>query len=137
MRRRLSDDEREIRKGTGIPIWKWWPFAAIFLTLLVVSFDHALFERCIGDPLEGRRLGGARLLLALPCSPLLLRGSPSEWLMFACIWIPVPPAVRCWTWAKRSNAYWHGVRWREAERRAQKRAKTIDQKDTFSDLERK
>ena len=122
MRRRLTREEREIRQGSGIPFTRWWPIPAIFLALGWAAFDSMLFVRCLGDPLQYGGRGGAviRMLVAIPCSPLLLRGPSSGWLLFAAIWVSVLFAVRNYRWAKRQRAYWNGVRAREQERRAAK-----------------
>ncbi len=62
-----------------------------------------------------------RLALAYPCSPYLLRGSWSEWLLFAALWAPIPFAVLNFFWVKRHEAYWDQIRQREKEKRAEKR----------------
>lgn len=124
MRRRLTDEEREIRSGRGIPLGRFWAFPVMGLMVMLVSFDTALFERCLGNPLDMGGKGGAavRMAAAVPCSVFLLGGSAWEWLLFVGLWAPLPFALLNRGWAKRHKAYWDGVRHREAERRAEKRA---------------
>jgi hypothetical protein len=124
MRRRLTKEEREIRRGSGIPFSRWWPVVPIFLAILVISTERQLFIDCIGNPIDGRSRFAAvvRAVAGVGCSPLLLRGSPADWLVLTALWIPVPFAVRNWRWAKRSKAYWDPIRQRQNERRKQLRA---------------
>jgi len=122
MRRRLTNEEREIRSGRGIPLHRWWPLPFMFLILMLISFDHPLFQRCLGISLDGRGRGGAivGMVAAAPCSVFLLRGSPFEWILFAALWAPVPFAIRNHRWMKRHREYWDEARLREAQRRAEK-----------------
>ena len=123
MRRRLTNEEREIRSGRGIPFDRWWPLLFILLiAVLIASLDLGLFERCLGHPLEGggKGVAGVRLFAAIPCSVFLLRGGPLEWVLFAALWGPLPIAIRNYRWYKRHTLYWDEVRRREAKRRAEK-----------------
>jgi hypothetical protein len=94
----------------------------IFIAVVIASLDFSMFERCTGKPLDGGGRSGvwARAALAYPCSPFLLRGGASDWLLFAALWLPVPFAVVNWFWLKRHQAYWDRIREREKERRAEK-----------------
>jgi hypothetical protein len=121
MRRRLTDDEREIRKSRGIPIVRFWPFALMLLADFVICSDTQLFRQCIGNPLYGRGGGGARLFAAIACSPYYLHGSLFHLLIFACLWGPIPFAVVEILWMRRHGAYWNEVRAQEKIKRAEKR----------------
>lgn len=126
MRRRLTNEEREIRGGRGIPFGRWWPILMFLFAMITISSSNlSLFERCLGNPLEGNGRGPAavRMLVTIPCSLFLLRGGPLEWLLFAGLWVPVPIAIRNYRWGKRHEAYWDKVRLREAQRRAEKRSR--------------
>jgi hypothetical protein len=124
-RRRLTDEEREIRAGAGIPLKRWWPVLAILIVWTIAAANSQVFGACLGDPLEGRGRGIAAVRFAAigPCSPYLLRGSPLEWLLFISMWAPIPFAILNWRWAKRHRAHWDAVRAREKIRRAEKRDK--------------
>jgi hypothetical protein len=121
--RRLSDEEREIRRSAGIHFNRWWPAAIIVVAVIIASSDVSMLERCIGKPLDGGGRGGAwvRVALAYPCSPFLRFGSWGEWLLLAALWLPIPFGVLNWRWLKRHEAYWDRIRQREKERRAAKR----------------
>lgn len=137
MRRRLTDEEREIRSSAGIPIKRWWPFVAFYLWPFVASFDSSMLERCVGrfeagnghGPEwvnlalhgSGRDAAFVQAVLAYPCSPFLLRGSAGEMLLFVAMLIPVPFAILNWFWLKRHKAYWDGIRARQKVMRAAKR----------------
>ena len=125
--RRLTDEEREIRSSRGIPLARWWPFAAILLVALFASFDVPMLHRCAGNLAVAPGRAGAlvRLALAYPCSPLLLWRSWLERLLFAALWLPVPFAVVDLLWVKRHEAYWDRIRQREKERRTEKRAQKL------------
>jgi hypothetical protein len=84
-----------------------------------------MLERCAGKFAEGHGRIGAwvRAALAYPCSPLLLRGPWTEWLLFGAMWLPLPFAILSWSWFKRHEAYWDSIRQREKERRAEKRGR--------------
>ena len=127
MRRRLTDEEREIRSGAGIPVKRWLPFAAIYLWPFVTSLDTSMLERCAGRSADGSGRAGAweRVALTYPCSPHLLHGSWAELLLFAALWLPIPFAVVNLFWLKRHRAYWSRIRQREKERRAEKKAQKI------------
>jgi hypothetical protein len=135
MRRRLTAEEREIRRSRGIGFSRWWPFAVPFIGLMVASADLPLLQRCIGSTIEidGRAGAALRSLAASVCSPLLVLGSASEWLLFAIIWLPIPFAVVSWRWTKRHRAYWDGIRARERERRADKRLAKMERSQAASD----
>lgn len=137
--RHLTDEEREIRSSAGISIRRWWPFAAIYLWPFVTSFDSAMLERCVGrfEDVSGHgpewvnlALHGSgrdavlvQTVLAYPCSPFLLRGSLSEFLLFAAMLLPIPFAILNLFWLKRHRAYWDQIRSRDKKRRAEKRAR--------------
>ena len=125
--RRLTDEEREIRSGRGIPPKRWWPFAVALVAVAIASVDLAMFERCTGKVLDGGGRGGmwVRAGLAYPCSPFLLRGSWWDWLLFAGLWLPVPFAVVNLFWLRRHKAFWDRIRRREKEKRAEKRAQKL------------
>lgn len=125
MARKLTPDERSIRAGRGIPITRFWPAAVILLGLALAAADAPFILACTGKPLvgNGAAAGAVHLATAAVCSPLLLRGSPPEWLLFAAIWAPLPLALLNWRWAKRHEAYWDGVRARERARRGEARAR--------------
>jgi hypothetical protein len=131
MRRRLTDEERDIRSGAGIPFARWWPVLVLIITWSIAAVDYDMFERCLGYRPHPHTSRGS--LVALPlaglCSPFLLRGSPAEWLLFAGMWVPVPFAIRNWFWRKRHKAYWDRIRLREKERRADRKAETARAKD--------
>lgn len=93
--------------------------------IVIASSNLGVFERCLGNPLDGQGRGAAsvRMLATIPCSVFLLRGRALEWLLFACLWGPVPIAIRNYRWAKRHESYWDKVRLREAQRRAEKRSR--------------
>jgi hypothetical protein len=123
-RRKLSDEERRFRKmGSGIPFSRWWPALAMLIAAAVVPAVSNLLVDCTGFTLDihGRR-NPFPMLLAYPCSPFLLRGGATGWLLFALLWVPLPFAVVNWRWATRHRRYWDEVRRREAERRKAKRA---------------
>ena len=86
--RRLASSEREIKRSAGIALTRFWPFALMFVTASIMSFDQQLFQRCLGHPLEGGgRLGAvARLAAAVPCSFYNLRGPLSKQMEFVCFW---------------------------------------------------
>jgi hypothetical protein len=133
-RRKLSDEERGFQKlGSGIPLSRWWPvLAALLAALIVAATTSHLFLDCAGIPLEsrGRGIAGLKMLLAYPCSPLLLGSGMADWPKFALLWAPVPFAVVNWRWAARQRRYWNRVRLREAERRkAKRRADKAGQND--------
>lgn len=123
MRSRLTNQEREIRSGAGIPIKRWLPFAAIYLWPFVTSLDTSMLERCAGRFADGSGRAGAweRVLLTYPCSPYLMRGSWAELLLFAALWLPIPFAILNLFWLKRHRAYWGRIQQREKERRTEKR----------------
>ena len=123
--RRLTKAEREIRSGAGIPIHRWWPIIPLFVAWGIATTERGLFQQCLGNPLDGGGRFGAvlRLVVAVPCSPLLLRGSQVDWGLFACMWVPVPFAVMNWRWSRQHKAYWAGIRQRESEARAENRRK--------------
>ena len=124
MRRRLTDEEREIKSGAGVRLWRYWPFLALFIALFFASLNAPALERCTGVWLQGGGRGGSafRALIAYPCSPYLLRGPMLDWLLFFAMWVPIPFAIRNRQWLKRHRAYWGGVRARDKERRVEKRA---------------
>jgi hypothetical protein len=125
MRRRLTNEEREIRGGRGIPFGRWWPILMFLVAMIIISSSNLdLFERCLGDPLDGQGKGwaAARMLATIPCSVFLLRGGALEWLLFAGLWGAVPIAILNYRWVKRHELYWDKVRLREAQRRAEKRS---------------
>lgn len=98
----------------------------IFVAMIIISSsDLPLFERCLGNPLDGDGKGWAatRMLATIPCSVFLLRGGAVEWLLFAGLWAPIPIAIRNYRWAKRHELYWDKVRLRETRRRAGKRSR--------------
>jgi hypothetical protein len=74
-----------------------------------------------------------RIVLAFPCSPFLLRGSTTERLLLAAMWLPIPFAVLNWRWIRRHSDYWDGIRQREKERRAEKRIQTVQDKTDTKD----
>lgn len=124
MRRRLTNEEREIRAGAGIPFKRWWPILAMFIVWTVAASSTQVFESCLGDPLDGRgrAVGLVRLAAIGPCSPFLLQGSAVDWLVFVAMWAPMPFALLNWRWMKRHRAHWLAVRARDKERRVAKRA---------------
>jgi hypothetical protein len=126
--RRLTKEQREMRSGRGIPINRWSAFALAFVAALIASADLSMLERCAGRFADGRGRTGAwvRFALTYPCSPSLLRGSWSEWLLFSAMWVPLPFAVLNWFWLKRHRAYWDGIRRREKEGRAEKRSRQAE-----------
>jgi len=107
----------------------------VVIGIMIAAFDEPLFQRCLGEPLEIGGRGGAmiRMAVAEVCSPMMLRGSAGEWLLFALLWAPIPFAVLNWRWAKRHTAYWNGVRQRETERRAEKQRAKIAARKSESD----
>ena len=130
-RRRLTDEEREIRSGAGIPFARVWPVLVILITWCIAAVDYDMFERCLGyrpDP-PPRRGSVVAIPLAGICSPFLLRGLPVEWLLFASMWVPVPFAIRNWFWRRQHKAYWDRIRLREKERRAERRAEKARAKE--------
>jgi hypothetical protein len=124
--RRLTDEEREIRSGRGISLKRWWPIVAVVIAALIASLDTSL-QSCIGEYEYRRKSIRTIIQLALtyPCSPILLRGSWGEWLLFAAMWVPIPFGVLNWFWWKRHKAYWDRKRQRERELRAEKRSRKI------------
>jgi hypothetical protein len=125
MRRRLTNEEREIRQSrSSYSFRRWWPFAALVIANFVAVADSRMFELCLGRSFAekaGRGAGMVRGVLVYPCSPFLMRGAPLEWMLFASLWLPIPFAILTWRWAKRRYAYWEPARQRERARRAQKR----------------
>jgi hypothetical protein len=130
-RRRLTDEEREIRRSAGIPFARWWPVPVVFVALVFAAMNSLIVETCLRD-VPNLRFGPAalaRMATAGVCSPVLLRGQPADWLLFVCIWAPIPFAIRNWFWGKRHRAYWHRIRARENERRAERRAQKATRQD--------
>lgn len=121
--KRLTEEEREIRSGRGISLKRWWPFAAVFLAVLIAGFNISL-QSCVGELPHGSRGIRALVYVALTysCSPILLRGSWDGWLLFAAMWLPMPFGVLNLFWWRRHKAYWNRIRQREKELRAEKRA---------------
>lgn len=122
--RRLTNEEREIRTGRGIPLNRWWPFAVVVLAMFVSSLDFPMLESCAGRFANGGGRAGAavRLLLAYPCSPHLLSRSWGERLLFVAMWGAVPFVLVNLLWVRRHGKYWEPIRQRERQRRAEKRA---------------
>jgi len=122
--RRLSRDEREIRKSAGIHVGRLWPFLVMLVADLVVSADGQLFQRCVGSALDGRGRGPAliRAILAMPCGLSHPDGTLVFWAPFALFWLAVPFAVRETLWMRRHRAYWDRVRAKQKLRRAEKKA---------------
>src|SRR5690348_3731383 len=125
VRRHLTDEEREIRSGRGIPFGRWWPIAVLVIGASVAAGDYPALERCIGKPISvsGSHGGGViHAVLAYFCTPIFLRGSWTDRIIVTAMWVPIPFAVLNWFWMKRHKAYWDRIRQREKERRAEKRA---------------
>lgn len=131
MRRRLTKEECEIRRGRGTPFSRWWPLAVMLLAVGLISQDLSLFKRCLGNPIEVSGRGGAavRMLAAVPCSAFLLRGSPWDLLLIAGLWLPLPFAVVNRRWQRRHKEYWDKVRFREAQRRSDTRSSRTRARD--------
>ena len=134
MRRRLSRDEKDIRKSAGIDIARFWPFALMFVSDLLISTDTPRFERCIGNPLArpehgiwgGRAVAGVRALLAIPCSIYRPGGDAIYWTCIALFVVAIPFAVIQFLWMRRHRAYWDAARKNEAARRAARRAQEAE-----------
>lgn len=125
MPRRLTDEQREIRSGRGIPLKRWWPVAVLILAVAIAGSDNSALERCIGRPIQPSGARGSGLfyiLLAYLCTPTYLRGSWADRAMIAAAWLPIPLILLNWFWIKRHNDYWDRIRERDKERRAAKRA---------------
>jgi hypothetical protein len=119
--RRLTDDERSIRRSRGIAIVRLLPFLLIIVALLVMSADQQLFQRCIGKPLEGssRAAAWVRLIVSIPCSPNYVRDSPRHWLTIATFCVGVGFAIPQVFWLRRHKAYWDPVREKQRLKRAE------------------
>src|ERR1700687_367742 len=78
----LTDDERQIRRSRGIPLWRFWPFGVMILALFVLNLDSDLFVRCVGKSLAANSGGYpvqkvaafVRMVVSIPCSVYAFRG---------------------------------------------------------------
>jgi len=135
---RLSNSEREIRSSRGISLARFWPFAAIFLLLLVMSFDHSALQRCpawpegLGTRGSNRYVALIEMVMTLICSPWYVTG-PVHALIFAGLPISGVFAVLNIFWMRRHKAYWDVVRAREKVKRAEKKAAAAQRPDAEPD----
>jgi hypothetical protein len=121
-RRRLTNEERSIRRGRGIPIVRIVPFLAMAIAFLIMSSDSQLFRECLGRPLDGGGKAGAlvRMVAAIPCSPYYLRHFDRHWIVIVAFFLGTvfaPPQI---FWIRHHTAYWNAVRERERLKRQQK-----------------
>ncbi len=137
MRRRLTDEEREIRNSRGLSLRRVLPVIVLFFGPALMAMDHGMFERCLGHPVNssshGRGAAIARMVIAIPCTPYYPDGSLGRWLVVAGLLGALLFAVPQLFWIRRHKRYWDRIRARETERRAEKRAKKVAAKQSASD----
>ena len=121
-RRRLTDDERSIRRSRGISIIRVLPFLLMFITVIVMSTDNQIFQQCTGRPLDehGRAAAWVRFLASIPCSPYYLSDFANHWLNIAVFFVSAGFAIPQIFWMRRHEVYWNSVREREKAKRAEK-----------------
>lgn len=136
-RRRLTDDERAIRRSRGIPIARLLPFLLPIVALLIMSGDQQLFEQCIGSKIQGssRSAGWLRLIAAIPCSPIYIRDFADHWWVIGMFVLGVASTIPQVFWLREHKAYWDAVRAKEKLKRAEKAAvRNASQKADASDV---
>jgi hypothetical protein len=135
--RRLTSDEREIRKSRGISIVRFLPFALPIIAVIIMSSSQQLFIECIGKPIEdGGRLGALiKLIAGLACSEYYVRDFSHHRWVIAMFCVGIGLSIPQIFWMQRHKAYWDAVRAKEKLKRSEKaaaRQKATQEKDPAS-----